>query len=78
MISERSREGNKLTMLESAGERTASLPVWNDKRGYGTRRGTLRKANFLLMYLCFCHEDSQHELIKSSGKYINCKNDYCV
>lgn len=46
MTSERNREGNKLTMLESAGKRTSPLPVWNDKHGYGVPGGTCEKRTF--------------------------------
>ena len=40
IISERNREEEQLTMLESAGERTSRLPVSDDKSGYGRLGGT--------------------------------------
>lgn len=40
IISERNREGNLLTMLESAGKRTSLLPVLNDKAEDGRLGGT--------------------------------------
>ena len=40
MFRERNREGNLLTMLESAGKRTSLLPVLNDKAEDGRLGGT--------------------------------------